>query len=198
MACDPKTDPIEQSPKNAVGLREKRLFVDSCSTTDLFSFLTAGFASRRNDSIQPDIAMTVEVALAMLQHEGRWLLQLRDENPRIVAPGCWGLFGGHLEPGETALIALRRELNEEIGWCPDQLTAWFRHQDEQRIVNVFTGTLSVPVQQLQLLEGQDMILASPAEIRSGRIWSRKLKQERPLASALSMLIEKLDEITQAD
>ena len=89
--------------------------------------------------------MTVEVALAMLQHEGRWLLQLRDENPRIVAPGCWGLFGGHLEPGETALIALRRELNEEIGWCPDQLTAWFRHQDEQRIVNVFTGTLSSPV-----------------------------------------------------
>ena len=142
--------------------------------------------------------MTVEVALAMLQQEGRWLLQLRDENPRIVAPGCWGLFGGHLEPGETAIIALRRELNEEIGWCPDQLMTWFRHQDEQRIVNVFTGMLSVPLQQLQLLEGQDMTLASPAEIRSGRIWSRKLNQERPLASALSMLVERLDEITQAD
>ena len=142
--------------------------------------------------------MTVEVALAMLQQEGRWLLQLRDENPRIVAPGCWGLFGGHLEPGETAIIALRRELNEEIGWCPDQLMAWFRHQDDQRIVNVFTGLLSVPLQELQLLEGQDMTLASPAEIRSGQLWSRKLSQERPLASALSMLVERLDEITQED
>ena len=142
--------------------------------------------------------MTVEVAIAMLQQEGRWLLQLRDENPMIVAPGCWGLFGGHLEPGETALIALRRELNEEISWCPDHLKIWFRNQDEQRIVHVFTGELSVPLQQLQLREGQDMTLASPEQIRGGRIWSNKLKQERPLASALSMLVERLDEITQAD
>ena len=143
-------------------------------------------------------AMTVEVALAMLQKEDRWLLQLRDEDPKIVAPGCWGLFGGHLEPGESALIAIRRELDEEIGWCPDQLNFWFRHQDEQRIVHVFTGKLNVPLQQLQLPEGQDMTLASPEQIRCGRLWSRKLNQERPLASALSMLVNKLDEITQAD
>ena len=142
--------------------------------------------------------MTVEVAIAMLQQEGRWLLQLRDETPRIVAPGCWGLFGGHLEPGETAFIAVRRELNEEISWCPDQLKIWFRHQDEQRIVHVFTGELSVPLQQLQLREGQDMTLASPEQIRCGQLWSSKLNQERPLASALAMVVEKLDEITQAD
>ena len=95
--------------------------------------------------------MTVEVALAMLHQEDRWLLQLRDENPGIVAPGCWGLFGGHLEHGETALVALRRELNEEIGWCPNQLNSWFQHQDEKRIVHVFTGKLSVPLQDLRLL-----------------------------------------------
>ena len=52
--------------------------------------------------------MAVEVALAMLQRDGRWLMQLRDEIPSIVAPGCWGLFGGHLDPGETPEQALRR------------------------------------------------------------------------------------------
>jgi hypothetical protein len=48
----------------------------------------------------------------MLQRDGRWLMQLRDEIPTIVAPGCWGLFGGHLDPGETPEQALRRELLE--------------------------------------------------------------------------------------
>jgi len=63
--------------------------------------------------------MAVEVALAMLERDGRWLMQLRDEIPNIVAPGCWGLFGGHLDPAETPEQALRRELLEEIGVsCP--------------------------------------------------------------------------------
>jgi 8-oxo-dGTP diphosphatase len=31
--------------------------------------------------------MAVEVGLAMLQRDGRWLMQLRDEIPNIVAPG---------------------------------------------------------------------------------------------------------------
>jgi len=56
--------------------------------------------------------MAVEVALAMLQLDGHWLMQLRDEIPSIVAPSCWGLFCGHLAPGETSEQALRRELLE--------------------------------------------------------------------------------------
>ena len=54
--------------------------------------------------------MAVEVALAMLHRYGRWLMQLRDEIPGIVAPGCWGLFGGHLDPGETPEQAQKRGL----------------------------------------------------------------------------------------
>jgi len=43
--------------------------------------------------------MAVEVALAMLQRDGHWLMQLRDEIPSIVAPGCWRLGCGRGEPG---------------------------------------------------------------------------------------------------
>ncbi len=128
--------------------------------------------------------MTVEVALAMLQREGRWLMQLRDEIPTIVAPGCWGLFGGHLDPGETPEQALRRELVEEIRWQPPVLDLVMVHAIHRRTAHVFMAELSVPLEQLQLLEGQDMALVSSQELLAGSIWSTRLGSHRPLADGL--------------
>ena len=128
--------------------------------------------------------MTIEVALAMLQRDGRWLMQLRDEIPTIVAPGCWGLFGGHLDPGETPEQALRRELLEEISWQPTVVELVMVHHIHRRTAHVFHGELSVPLEQLQLLEGQDMALVSPEEMLAGSIWSTKLGSHRPLADGL--------------
>jgi 8-oxo-dGTP diphosphatase len=132
--------------------------------------------------------MAVEVALAMLQREGRWLMQLRDENPTIVAPGCWGLFGGHLEAGETPEQALRRELLEEISWQPPDLELVMVHPIHRRTAHVFRGELSVPLEQLQLLEGQDLDLVSPEHLLMGSIWSTKLAAHRPLADGLMGVI----------
>ena len=133
--------------------------------------------------------MPVEVALAMLQREGRWLIQLRDEIPTIVAPGCWGLFGGHLEPGETPEQALRRELLEEISWQPPDLELVMVHPIHRRTAHVFRGELSVPLEQLQLLEGQDLGLVSPEDLLLGSIWSTKLAAHRPLADGLLEVIQ---------
>ena len=135
--------------------------------------------------------MAVEVALAMLQREGRWLLQLRDEIPGIVAPGCWGLFGGHLEPGETPEQAVRRELLEEIGWQPRLLHYAMEHHLHRRTAHVFRAELSVPLEQLQLLEGQDMALGSSEELLSGAIWSTRLASTRPLADGLAEVMQQL-------
>jgi 8-oxo-dGTP pyrophosphatase MutT (NUDIX family) len=58
-------------------------------------------------------------SLLLVDQAGRYLMQLRDDIPGILYPGCWGLFGGGIEPGETAEVAMRRELEEEIGFVPD-------------------------------------------------------------------------------
>jgi hypothetical protein len=115
--------------------------------------------------------MAVEVALAMLHQGGRWLMQLRAEIPKIVAPGCWGLLGGHLDPGETPEQALRLELV-------------MVHPIHRRTAHIFRGELSVPLETLQLLEGQDLGLVSPEDLLAGSIWSSKLRSHRPLADGL--------------
>jgi 8-oxo-dGTP diphosphatase len=136
--------------------------------------------------------VTLEVALAMLEQEGRWLLQLRDDIAGIVAPGRWGLFGGHLDPGETARQALRRELLEEIAWPSPELPFWFRDANPQRIAHFFRGRLTVPLNGLQLLEGQDLVLASFEELSTGAVWSPRLREHRPLAASLRRAVEQLD------
>jgi len=45
----------------------------------------------------------------------------RREAGRAFYPGVWDVLGGHLEPGETSVQALARELREEVGVTP---TAW--------------------------------------------------------------------------
>jgi len=60
------------------------------------------------------------VAAIILIEDGRYLLQLRDENESIWYPDHWGCFGGGVGPGEEPLDALHRELWEELAFeCPE-------------------------------------------------------------------------------
>lgn len=133
----------------------------------------------------------LEVALAMVEQERKWLLQLRDDLDWIVAPGCWGLFGGHLEPGESPEEALRRELFEEIRWQPGGLHFWFTHRNSQRIAHFFRATLQEPLGSLRLQEGQDLLLAEMEELNRGLVWSPALRAYRPLAQSLQLAVAKL-------
>jgi 8-oxo-dGTP diphosphatase len=54
------------------------------------------------------------VVAAVLMNEGKILLCHRSP-VREWFPGVWDFPGGHIEPGETPLGALTRELDEEIG-----------------------------------------------------------------------------------
>ena len=75
--------------------------------------------------------MAVEVALAMLHRDGQ---------------GCWGLFGGHGDPGETPEQALQRELLEEISWQPPAMDLVIVDNIHHSTAHVFLSELSIPLE----------------------------------------------------
>lgn len=65
----------------------------------------------------------IDVAAGLiLRPDGKLLLGQRPEGKPW--PGWWELPGGKLEPGETVLQALARELDEELGIRVTQATRW--------------------------------------------------------------------------
>jgi len=59
-----------------------------------------------------------EIAMGALVQNGTVLLARRGSK-RKVHPNRWSLPGGHIESGEDAETAMRRELIEEIGVTPE-------------------------------------------------------------------------------
>jgi len=107
---------------------------------------------------------------------GTYLLQQRDDIPGIFYPGHWGCFGGKIDPGETPLSALRRELAEEIELDPAECRDFIRLDFD---LSHLTGrTISrtyyeVPIDaataaRLVLHEGRTMQALPPAELFDGR------------------------------
>jgi len=72
--------------------------------------------------VDPDVLMPVirdgegwVVGAVVLDDAGRAFVQRRSPQRRLF-PGCWDVVGGRVEPGETILAALQREMREETGW----------------------------------------------------------------------------------
>lgn len=121
------------------------------------------------------------VAIAILQYQDKFLMQLRDDIPTIVHPGVWTMFGGHLEAGENPDLGICRELQEEIGYIPQQISFFRSYLGYQVQRYVFYGILDVGLDRLELNEGWDMDFLSAAEIASGLHYSHRALQARPLA-----------------
>jgi len=124
---------------------------------------------------------SVHVAIAILHHQNKFLLQLRDDIPGIIYPGHWSLFGGHIESGETPDVAVKRELLEEIGYILPTLFKFDCYADTKVVRHVYHAPLTVTLNQLVLSEGWDMDLLTPEQIRQGEHYSEKAEQVQPLA-----------------
>ena len=110
-------------------------------------------------------ARPVRVAGVILHQDGRVLLQHRDDDPAIIFPGAWGIFGGHIEPGEEPVEAAIREIAEELGLQLDPPLELFHHGvEESRERFIFVAPLSRPFDDLTLNEGQGMALLDPREV----------------------------------
>lgn len=133
-----------------------------------------------------DNASRTEVAIAILYRDGKFLMQLRDDYPTIIYPGHWGFFGGHLEPEESPEMGVRRELLEEIGYCPPILTLFSRRDNLHPTRpgyftrHVYYGQLDVELHDLILGEGLDLDLLTPEDVRRGDRYSTRIQQVRPL------------------
>ena len=64
----------------------------------------------------------LQSAHAILLLDGKYVLQLRDDKPNIIAPGQWSLFGGSIQEGETARQSVVREIFEELSVQPPHYT----------------------------------------------------------------------------
>lgn len=53
--------------------------------------------------------------IIFLNDQNTVLLQLRDNKPTIPYPNMWAIPGGHIDPGETPLACILREVKEELG-----------------------------------------------------------------------------------
>ena len=122
----------------------------------------------------------VEVAMAILYRENRFLMQLRDDFDHIIYPGVWGFFGGHIEVGENPAAGIERELLEEIGYVPPQLDLFVEQADDRVRRYFYYGALTVPIRELALNEGQDLALCSVEEIERGEKYSARLGEMRSL------------------
>lgn len=136
----------------------------------------------------------IQVAMAVLYQNEQFLMQLRDDIPGILYPGCWGLFGGHLEPGETPEVGVTREVEEEISYnliAPLKLGCY---NDEKVIRHIYYAPLKVPVEALILQEGWDLALVSIPDIQRGSCYSQKARAEKPLGDIHQKIL--LDFIAQ--
>ncbi len=109
--------------------------------------------------------------------EGRFLLQHRDDKPEIAHPGLWGSFGGRVEPHETDQRetpeeGFLRELREELCWQPRCVALYdgvpFRTLEagdaRRQLIYVYAAPLDAPLSALELREGQGMAAFAPGAL----------------------------------
>jgi len=101
-----------------------------------------------------------EIAAIILENDkGEFLLALRDNKAWIPFPNHWDLIGGHMEEGETPEEALVREVKEELDINIKDYTFYKKYEclsgdAYENTKYIYSGKISIPIEEVTLLEGQ--------------------------------------------
>jgi len=105
--------------------------------------------------------------------QGRYLLQLRDNVPTITFPAYWSLFGGALEGLETPINGIKRELYEELGYRPSLIEEFLSYKYSIEKVNIIDREVTIfssfidsyEIEELELMEGQSLAFFTILELQ---------------------------------
>lgn len=123
----------------------------------------------------------MSAGIILVNRQGRVLLQLRDDDPKIMFPGHWGIIGGASKDGETPEEAARRETEEETGLTPGRIEpfrAYYfnekRAGDGKRTtatkassdyeLYLFHAPCETPLEEITCGEGQELRFFGPESI----------------------------------
>ena len=99
--------------------------------------------------------MKNRVAAVALINTNNILLYLRDDKPSIPYPNHWCVIGGHVEPGESTLQGLEREVQEEIGFkLENPVYLGFFDDEVGNDCHMYTGKINKRIDEIYLTEGQ--------------------------------------------
>lgn len=100
----------------------------------------------------------ITVGILLINPKKEILLQLRDNNPEIAYPGYWGAIGGGIEPNETPLDAIEREIKEEINIKVENITYLeeINILEANRKLLLFRGEIDEKAENIFLTEGQEV------------------------------------------
>lgn len=113
-------------------------------------------------------------AAIIINPQGEFLLQLRDDKEAIFFPHHWGCFGGAIDTGESRHDTLLRELTEELGvdfstaLITPATTITFLPRPDARPIARYFFAVQVEndiLQRIRLGEGKDVKFFSAAQVQ---------------------------------
>ncbi len=106
--------------------------------------------------------MSIISSAMLVNADGDILVNLRDDDSRIIFPNQWSLIGGHVEEGEEPEEGLVREVDEEIGYQVTEFLPLATFFDGADVRHLYLVPIDASIDELVLGEGQAIRFIEPA------------------------------------